>query len=61
MLWRASIQADLFFGDEAGVRTDFNSGNTWAIRGKAPIVTTTGARFGCNMISAVSPRGVLDS
>jgi transposase len=52
-------QADIFFGDEAGVRSDFHSGKTWAIRGKTPIVTTTGARFGWNMISAISPRGVL--
>jgi transposase len=51
--------ADIFFGDEAGVRSDFHAGKTWAVRGKTPIVTTTGARFGCNMISAVSPRGVL--
>jgi transposase len=52
-------KADIFFGDEAGVRSDFHSGKTWAIRGKTPIVTTTGARFGCNMISAVSPRGTM--
>ena len=50
-------KADIFFGDEAGVRSDFHSGRTWATRGKTPVVTTTGARFGCNMISAVSPRG----
>ena len=53
------LKADIFFGDEAGVRSDFHSGKTWAIRGKTPIVSTTGARFGCNMISAVSPRGAM--
>jgi len=52
-------EVHIFFGDEAGVRTDFHSGKTWAVRGKTPIVNTTGARFGYNMISAVSPRGVL--
>jgi transposase len=52
-------KADIFFGDEAGVRSDFHSGRTWAARGKTPIVATTGARFGCNMISAVSPRGAM--
>lgn len=51
--------ADIFFGDEAGVRSDSHSGRTWAARGETPIVTTTGARFGCNMISAVSPRGAM--
>lgn len=52
-------KADIFFGDEAGVRSDFHSGRTWAVRGKTPIVPTTGARFGCNMVSAISPRGAM--
>lgn len=52
-------KADIFFGDEAGVRSDFHSGRTWAARGKTPVVATTGARFGCNMISTVSPRGAM--
>jgi transposase len=52
-------KADIFFGDEAGVSSDFHSGRTWAACGRTPIVATTGARFGCNMISAVSPRGAM--
>lgn len=52
-------KADIFFGDEAGVRSDFHAGRTWAVRGQTPIVATTGARFGCNLISAVSPRGAM--
>lgn len=52
-------KADIFFGDEAGLRSDFHSGRTWALRGQTPIVTTTGARFGWNMISAISPRGAM--
>lgn len=52
-------KAHIFFGDEAGVRSDFHSGTTWGIRGKTPIVSSTGARFGLNMISALSPRGQL--
>lgn len=51
--------ADIFFGDEAGMRSDYHSGQTWAVRGKTPVVSTTGARFSCNMISAVSPRGAM--
>lgn len=51
--------ADIFFGDESGLRSDFHSGRTWALRGQTPIVSTTGARFGCNMISAISPRGAM--
>lgn len=50
-------KADIFFGDESGVRSDFHAGKTWAVRGQTPVVSTTGARFGCNMISAISPRG----
>lgn len=37
--------------------SDFHSGTTWAKRGQAPIVSTTGARFGLNLISAISSRG----
>ena len=52
-------KADIFFGDEAGIRSDFHTGKTWSVRGETPIIKTTGARFGCNMISAVSPRGAM--
>jgi transposase len=50
-------KALIFFGDEAGVRSDHHAGTTWAIQGKTPIVSSTGARFGLNMISAVSAQG----
>jgi transposase len=51
--------ASVFFGDEAGVRSDYHSGTTWAPIGQTPVVRTTGKRFGCNMISAVSAKGEL--
>lgn len=50
-------KALIFFGDEAGVRSDHHAGTTWAVQGKTPIVSSTGARFGLNMISAVSAQG----
>jgi len=50
-------RADIYFGDEAGVRSDFHSGTTWAKKGHTPVVSSTGARFGLHLISAVSPRG----
>ena len=53
------LGAEIYFGDEAGVRSDFHSGTTWGQRGKTPVVSTTGARFGANMISAVSAQGRL--
>jgi transposase len=51
--------ADIFFGDEAGVRSDHHAGTTWGVKGLTPVVRATGARFGLNMISALSPRGEL--
>ncbi len=51
--------ASIFFGDEADVRSDYHSGTTWAPIGQTPVVRTTGKRFGCNMIPAVSAKGEL--
>jgi len=51
--------ATIYFGDEAGVRSDYHSGTTWGIRGKTPTVKTTGARFSMNLISAVSAQGAM--
>jgi len=53
------LGAEILFADEAGVRSDFHAGRTWAPRGETPVVRATGARFGLNMISAVSPKGQL--
>ena len=50
-------RATLYFSDEAGVRSDFHSGTTWAPKGQTPIVEATGQRYGMNIISAISPRG----
>jgi len=49
--------ADIYFADEASVRSDYRSGTTWAPKGQTPVVPATGARFSLNLISAVSPRG----
>jgi len=49
--------ATLYFADEAGVRSDFHAGTTWAPKGQTPVVEATGQRYGLNMISAISPRG----
>lgn len=51
--------AEIFFGDESSVRSDYHSGTTWAPRGKTPIVETTGARHRVNLISAISQRGAM--
>jgi transposase len=49
----------VYFVDEAGVRSDYHPGTTWAPVGRTPTVRTTGARFGLNMISAISAQGAL--
>lgn len=53
------VGADVYFGDESGVRTDHHAGTTWAPVGQTPVVEVTGERKGVNMISAVSPSGML--
>ena len=49
--------AEIFFLDEAGVRSDPGLGRTWAPRGQTPTVATTGQRQAVNAISAVNARG----
>ncbi len=55
----AAVGATIYFGDEAGVRTDFHAGTTWARVGQTPVVRTTGTRYSVNLISAVSWQGAL--
>jgi len=49
----------VYFGDEAGLRSDYHAGTTWGIIGKTPVVKATGARHSLNMISAVTAQGLL--
>ena len=49
--------ATLLFADEAGLRSDYHAGTTWAPIGKTPVVEATGRRFSLNMLSAVSATG----
>lgn len=51
--------AEIYSGDEAGVRPDHPGGSTWAPRGETPVITTTGERLGFNVLSAISARGLL--
>lgn len=50
-------RASVFFADEAGIRLDYHTGTTWAPRGQTPKVPATGARFGLNMVSAITRKG----
>jgi transposase len=49
--------AEIFFEDEAGVRSDQVLGRTWGIRGQTPEVPTSGQRQSINAISAVNSKG----
>jgi transposase len=49
----------IWFGDEAGVRSDYHAGTTWAPVGHTPVVKTTGARHSVNLVSAVTAQGAL--
>ena len=51
--------ATIYFVDEAGVRSDYHAGTTWAPIGQTPVVATTGDRFGVNLLSAVTAKGKL--
>lgn len=50
-------KAIIYFQDESGIRSDFHAGTTWAPKGKTPVIETTGARFGLNMVGAITPKG----
>ncbi len=59
---RAAAKAEgarIYFADEAGIRSDYHAGTTWAPVGRTPVVKATGARHSLNMISAVTAQGLL--
>ena len=53
----ARVGATVYFADEAGVRSDYHAGTTWAPVGRTPVARTTGARHTVNLVSAVTARG----
>jgi len=55
----AEVGATIYFTDEAGVRSDYHAGTTWAPVGRTPVVAATGDRFSVNLISAVTAKGKL--
>jgi len=57
----AQVGATIYVADEAGIRSDYHAGTTWAPTGQTPVVRTTGKRDSVNLISAVTPAGALRS
>ena len=49
--------ADIFFLDEAGIRSDAPLQRTWGARGQTPVVKTSGQRQSVNAISAINANG----
>lgn len=49
--------AEIWWGDEMGLRSDHQTGTSWGRVGETPVILGTGQRFGCNMISALTNRG----
>ena len=49
----------IYRGDEMGLRRDHVTGTSDASVGLIPVRQATGQRFGCNMISAITNKGVL--
>lgn len=49
--------ADVYFLDDASLRSDAHRGLTWGKIGETPVVKDSGGRFSLHVISAVSRRG----
>lgn len=52
-------KAEIYWGDEMGLRSDHACGRSYGRRGETPVIPGTGKRFGCNMVSAITNRGRL--
>jgi transposase len=52
-------KAEIYWGDEMGMRSDHQTGTSYGRQGKTPTIPGTGKRFGCNMLSAITNRGHL--
>jgi transposase len=50
-------KAEIFFLDEAGVRSDSPLGRSYGLKGRTPVVKTSGKRQSINAISAVNAKG----
>jgi transposase len=50
-------KAEIFFLDEAGVRSDSPLGRSYGLKGRTPVVKTSGKRQSINAISAVNAQG----
>jgi len=52
-------RAEIYFGDAAHIRSDHHAGKTWGVKGKTPVVVSSGSRFSFSLISAISAQGLM--
>jgi len=52
-------KAQIYWGDEMGLRSDHQAGRSWGKIGQTPVIPGTGKRFKTNMISVITNRGRL--
>ena len=52
--------AEIYWGDEMGLRSDHQTGRTYGLKGSTPVIPGTGQRFSVNVISAITNRGKLN-
>jgi len=52
-----ALGAQIYFVDEASIRSDSHRGLTWGKIGDTPVVKDSGGRFGLSVISGITPRG----
>jgi site-specific recombinase XerD/transposase len=53
-------KAQIYWGDEMGLRSDHAVGRSYGLKGQTPVILATGQRFRCNMISAITNQGRLN-
>jgi len=51
--------AEIYWGDETGIRNDCQHSRGYAPKGKTPVVEINAKRFSLNMISAINNQGLL--
>lgn len=52
-------RATIYWGDQMGLRSDHTAGRGYSLKGRTPVLATTGKRFSCSMMSAVTNAGNL--
>lgn len=51
--------AEIHWGDQMGLRSDHQTGTSYGLKGRTPVIPGTGKRFRCNMMSTITNQGKL--